>query len=96
MTEKIEENKPLGVALPKETSVREFGTDNELLLIDGLLLLPIGAHINIDNNNDYSKIPINAKDFPDGRADAVVVGTRLWGTTGRPQLILEVELKLPF
>lgn len=59
-----------------ETLVRERG-ERPLVWLDGLLPLPIGARIELD-------------DLPTGRADAVVVGVTLVGESRF--LALEVEL----
>lgn len=84
------------IPLPTQTLVQEQGTDDQLLWIDGLLPLPIGSRINLDNLSDHPQVPLDVERFPRGRADAVVVNVRLWGTQSPARcLVLEVELTDP-
>jgi hypothetical protein len=79
------------VALPTETLIME-GND-QILWIDGVLSLPIGARINLDNVAGLPQLPLAVERFPRGRADAVVTGVRLWGTMGAGRvLVLEVQI----
>jgi hypothetical protein len=81
--------------LPTETLVREVG-GQPLLRLDGLLALPAGARINLDNLADRPDVPLDRERFPGGSADAVVVNVLLWGTQGEDRrLVLEVELHEP-
>jgi len=84
---------PPHLPLPTETLIQESGSDAQLLWLDGLLPLPIGSRINLDNLRGLPQVPLDSERFPNGRADAVVVGVRLWGTQGNGRvLVLEVEL----
>jgi hypothetical protein len=68
------------VAMPEQTLV--MGLDRrQLLWIDGVLLLPLGARI----------------ELAEPRMDAVVEGVRLWDTRrGKtPTLVLDVRLVAP-
>ena len=40
-------------------------------------------------------MPLDPERFPNGNADALVVGVRVWGTQGNPILVLDVELVHP-
>ena len=70
----------------------EQENQHQLIWFSGLLLLPIGSRINIDNVSGFPAVPLDPGRFPTGRADAVVVNVRLWGTQGPSCLVLEVEL----
>lgn len=62
------------------------------LVFDGLLPLPIGTRINLDNLDGEPQISLDPKRFPTGHADAVVVNVRIWGTQDPSRLlVLEVE-----
>jgi hypothetical protein len=81
--------------LPMETLVREVG-GQPLLRLEGLLPLPVGARINLDDLPDRPGVPLDRQRFPRGRADAVVVNVLLWGTQSEDRcLVLEVELHEP-
>ena len=87
---------PPHLPLPTETLVQEAGSDDQLLWLDGLLPLPMGSRINLDNVGDLPRVPLDPERFPSGRADAVVVGVRVWGTQSPGRvLVLEVELNEP-
>jgi hypothetical protein len=82
--------------LPTETLVREEDSDDPLLWFDGLLPLPIGSRINLDNAGDLPRVPLDRERFPNGHADAVVVRVGVWGTQGAGRyLVLEVRLTEP-
>ena len=87
---------PPHVALPTETLVMESDPQHQLLWFDGLLPLPIGSRINLDNASGGPQVPLDPGRFPTGRADAIVVGHRLWGTQSSSRvLVLTVELTEP-
>jgi hypothetical protein len=71
----------------------------QILWFDGLLALPIGSRINLDNTPALGAnllVPLDPDRFSTGHADAVVVGVRVWGTQGStPCLVLEVEITDP-
>jgi hypothetical protein len=85
---------PPHIALPTETVVVDSKNDVPLMRFDGLLPLPIGTRINIDNGVTDKTVPIDTTRFPNGRADAVVVSARVWGTQGNepPLLVLYVNV----
>ena len=86
---------PPEVGMPNRTLVQERG-GRYLLSFEGLLILPIGARINIDNLPGLPQVQLDAERFERGHADAEVVGVRVWGTQGAdPVLVLEVELRGP-
>ena len=68
------------VMMPEQTLVMDKDR-HQLLLVDGVLLLPLGARI----------------ELAEPRMDAVVEGVRLWDTRrGRtPTLVLDVRLEAP-
>jgi hypothetical protein len=68
-----------------------------LVWIDGLLSLPVGSRINLDDVPGGQHVRLDRKRFPTGHADAIVVGHRLWGTQrpGGGILVLLVELTPP-
>ena len=83
------------VPLPARTLVMEANPQRQLLWLDGLLVLPIGSRIHIDNLGELD-VPLDVERFPHGRADAVVTGVRLWGTQSPMRcLVLLVELTDP-
>jgi hypothetical protein len=64
-----------------------------ILRFEGLLQLPIGSRISLDNVRGRPQVPLDRKRFPSGSADAIVVGYRLWGTVAESRrLVLFVEL----
>lgn len=81
--------------LPTQTRVTEQG-GGHLFDFDGLLPLPIGTRINLDNLDNLDgepQISLDPERFPTGHADAVVVNVRIWGTQDSSRLlVLEVEL----
>ncbi|MDQ2726564.1 MAG: hypothetical protein M3Y91_01565 [Actinomycetota bacterium] len=82
--------------LPTGTLVR-VGEDHPLFWFDGLLPLPIGARIHLDNASGVAPRPSLPAEFSEVGADAVVVGvtiTRLQEGEAR-FLALEVELHEP-
>ncbi len=84
------------VSLPTETLVIEQRTGNQLLWLDGVLVLPLGARINLDNVPAHQHVPLDSDRHRRGYLDAVVVGMYLWGTLGDNRcLVLEVELGPP-
>ena len=86
------------VSAPTRTLVREVGEyHQQLLWIDGSLPLPIGSVINLDDIAGGLAIPLDEERFPDGHADAEVIGVRLWGAASAAggTLILEVTLRDP-
>jgi hypothetical protein len=84
---------PPHVPLPTVTLVQEQDTQDQLIWFDGLLPLPIGSRINLDNIGESPQVPLDPERFPSGRADAIVVNLRLWGTQSEHRcLVLEVEL----
>ena len=68
------------VKMPEQTLVMDQDR-HQLLLIEGVLALPLGARI----------------ELADPRMDAVVEGVRLWDTRDRrtPTLVLDVRLEKP-
>jgi len=66
---------------PDRTLVMDAGSHRQLLWIDGVVILPVGARI----------------ELADPKADAVVIGIRLWGAGGgsHPLLVLDVMLVQP-
>lgn len=79
--------------LPRETLVMTNEPPRQILRFEGLLQLPIGSRINLDNVPGHPQVPLDRKRFPSGRADAIVVGHRLWGTVAESRcLVLLVEL----
>ena len=85
----------LNIPLPIETIVMDEG-HTQLFMFDGLVCLPIGTRIQIDNGvgGDDTDVPLDAEKFPSGRADAIVTGIRLWGTQSpKRALILDVEIR---
>jgi hypothetical protein len=87
-----DESAPPQFSMPGQTLVQERDGNN-LLSFDGLLVLPIGAQINLDNLPGLPQVPLDADRFPNGHADATVVAVRVFGTQGAdPILVLEVEL----
>jgi len=72
-----------------ETLVKEVG-GRELLWFDGVVLPPVGARINVD---DLPQVHTDPDRFPGRHADAVVQGTRLWGTTV-PTACVVIDVKL--
>jgi hypothetical protein len=68
----------------------------QLLWFDGLLPLPVGSSINIDNIPGGPQVALDPELFPTGRADAIVVELNLWGTQGDSRvLVLRVQLTDP-
>jgi hypothetical protein len=85
----------LTVPLPTETIVMDGG-HRQLLKFEGILCLPIGTRIHIDNVLEGAEVPLDGERFPNGHADAIVTGIRLWGTQSSARaLILDVELREP-
>lgn len=60
--------------LPRETLVMTNEPPRQILRFEGLLQLPIGSRINLDNVPGHPQVPLDRKRFPSGRADAIVVG----------------------
>ncbi len=86
---------PPEISPPTRTLV--LGVDGnqqtQLLWIEGLLPLPIGSVINLDNIPGAPVVPLDEERFPNGRADAEVIGVRLWGALSESRiLVLEVRL----
>jgi hypothetical protein len=95
MSESEAPSLPPQFGMPSRTLVQESG-GGDLLTFEGLLILPIGARINLDNLPGVPHVQLDAVRFESGHADAVVVGVRVWGTQGAdPVLVLEVELSGP-
>jgi hypothetical protein len=95
MSTSDEPTPPPEFALPARTLVQEREGDI-MLSFDGLLVLPLGARINLDNLPELPAVPLDPELFPNGHADAIVVGIYLRGTQGaEPALVLEVELAGP-
>jgi hypothetical protein len=79
--------------LPQRTLVVTKDSQQQILRFEGLLELPIGSRISLDNVPGYPQLPLDRERFPTGRADAIVVGHRLWGTVAESRcLMLIVEL----
>ena len=79
--------------LPRRTVVMTKEPPQQILHFDGLLELPIGSRISLDNVPGRPQLPLDPKRFPTGHADAIVVGHRLWGTVAESRcLVLLVEL----
>ena len=84
---------PPHVRMPVETLIQEKETGDHLLWIEGLLPLPIGFRINLDNLPTHPHIPLDLERLPAGTTDAVVVSLRMGGTQNAVGcLVLEVEL----
>jgi hypothetical protein len=84
---------PPRLPLPQETLVMTKESQELILSFDGLLQLPIGSRISLDNVPGLPQVPLDRERFPTGRADAIVVGHRLWGTVAKVRrLVLLVEL----
>lgn len=84
------------VPLPSGTLLMTRNPQQQLLWIDGLLPLPVGTRIQLDNIPGYPQVELDPNRFPGGRADAIVVGMSLWGTQSPLRtLLLYVELELP-
>ena len=84
------------IPLPTQTVVTEPDGAGHLLWFEGLLPLPVGARINLDNVDGLPQVPLDPERFPSGHADAVVRGVKVWGTQGAGRcLVLEVELEAP-
>jgi hypothetical protein len=84
------------LSLPTQTLVLRKEPQEQLLWFEGLLPLPIGSVINIDNIPGSPQVPLDQDEFPKGRADARVVGVHVWGIQGDSRLlVLEVELLRP-
>jgi hypothetical protein len=68
------------VMMPEQTLVMDKDR-RQLLLVEGVLALPLGARI----------------ELAEPRMDAVVEGVRLWDTRrgGTPTLVLDVRLETP-
>jgi len=79
--------------LPKRTFVHE--RDGEpLMWLDGLLPLPVGTLIRLDDLPGVTHVVLDPDRFPTGRADAVVVSVELAGIQGDdPSLVLVVDLE---
>jgi hypothetical protein len=89
------ESVPPQFSLPARTLVHERD-GSDLLSFDGLLVLPIGAQINLGNLPGLPQVLLDSDRFPNGHADATVVAVRVFGTQGAdPVLVLEVELSGP-
>jgi hypothetical protein len=79
--------------LPRQTLVMTKEPQQQILRFEGLLQLPIGSRISLDNVPGRPQLPLDRERFPTGRADAIVVGHRLWGTVAESRcLVLIVEL----
>lgn len=85
----------LNVSLPTVTIVLDGNT--ALLKFEGVLCLPVGSRIQIDNIDSEAEVPLDIERFPAGHADAVVMGIRVFGTQGgsASALILDVKLTDP-
>ena len=85
----------LTVPQPIDTIVMEG--NSQLLKFEGVLCLPIGTRIHIDNNiGEGETVPLDSELFPNGRADAIVREIKLWGTQSPARaLILDVQLREP-
>jgi hypothetical protein len=95
MNDPEEPIEPPRIPLPTETLVVE-SHGGQIMWLEGLLPLPIGSRIHIDNVDPLVRVPLDVERFPRGRADAVVVAVRIWGTQSRFRcLVLEVELTEP-
>ncbi len=80
MNNKDEMPEPPRVAMPAETLVMDAGTHRQLLWIDGCLLLPVGARL----------------ELAEPRADAEMTRVRLWGAdSGKSTLVIDVMLIEP-
>jgi hypothetical protein len=83
------------IPLPSETLVKEKG-GGHILWFDGLLLLPVGTRIHLDNRPgrpDQPQVPLDPERFPSGRANAIVTGVRISDTQSSNRcLVLDVEL----
>ncbi len=84
----------LTIQPPTETIVFDE-SHTQLFKFEGLVCLPIGTRIHIDNGIEgVIDVPLDAEKFPRGRADAIVTGIRLWGTQSPNRvLILDVEVR---
>jgi hypothetical protein len=68
----------------------------QLFKFEGLFCPPIGTRIHVDNGVGGDDIPLDEVQFPNGHADAIVTGIRIWGTQSPARaLILEVEMMDP-
>jgi len=84
MDDDEEPRRPPRAGLPSLTKILDAGTGRELLEIDGMLPLPVGARIELGS----------AMDPP--AQDAIVTRVRLWGAASRSStLVLEVMLRPP-
>ncbi len=83
------------IPLPSETLVKEKG-GGHVLWFDGLLVLPVGTRIHLDNRPgrpDQPQVPLDPERFPSGRASAIVVGVRISDTQSSNRcLVLDVEM----
>jgi hypothetical protein len=74
----------------------DIETQEQLIWFDGLLTVPIGTIIHIDNQSGGPPIPLDPEQFPSGSADAKVVEVRIWATqTDESCLCLYVQLNAP-
>ena len=83
------------IPLPSETLVKEKD-GGHVLWFDGLLPLPVGTRIHLDNRPgrpDQPQVPLDPERFPSGRANAKVIGVRISDTQSSNRcLVLDVEL----
>ncbi len=89
----VERSSAPHLPLPMQTLVQE-AAGRQLMWLDGLLPLPLGSRIELDNIEGGPQVPLDPERFPTGQADAVVVGVRLSATQSAGRcLILEVDLR---
>jgi len=87
--------RPPHFPLQTQTLITEQG-GGHLFYFDGLIPLPIGTRINLDNLEGESRVPIDHERFPSGHADAIALNAFVWGTqSSNSCLVLEVELTEP-
>jgi hypothetical protein len=60
------EPEPPRLPAPTETLVTEDGGEHHLLWFDGLVPLPVGSRIEINNNAGGPKVPLDPERFPGG------------------------------
>jgi hypothetical protein len=88
---------PPAFPVPTVTLIMDVDGGGTLMQYQGWAPLPLGARIEITNGQGVLKVgpevPLDSDRFPHGRADAVVVGIRLWGAQS-PSACLVLDVKL--
>ncbi len=68
----------------------------QLMRYEGLVPLPIGTRIEFNNIGGVPSVSLDPERFPNGRADGIVVGLRVFGAQAdSAALVLDVELVEP-